>query len=258
MDVRKLRRGFPWATRDVRLFSVTLGGLLNVPLIPLLFCALAPIIFSLRAFLLYERDLRKRERVREERPPYPQVKLRSRLEKFKPFKKEVKTNLAELLSNGIKLAVVLVLIHLLSYVFGNIIVSIFGLEVKISQLLNIAYLLSVIYFGYKIILPLKFFLELASGIFVRTLGITGTAYKEIAMDILYLLVITIVWYAVSPLLGQIPEFGYTIKMIVGSIFLAIFILIFYDLIKIFRKNLKGLWDKIIDKMSETISKHIKE
>ncbi len=48
----EFRKGFPWATRDVRLFSVTLGGVTATPLMPLLFCSFAPTLFLLKAAVM--------------------------------------------------------------------------------------------------------------------------------------------------------------------------------------------------------------
>lgn len=42
----KVRQGFPYATRDVRLFLITIGGLIDQLLIALIFCSIAPMIFA--------------------------------------------------------------------------------------------------------------------------------------------------------------------------------------------------------------------
>jgi phosphatidylglycerophosphate synthase len=47
-DTSTLRTVFPWATRDVRLLSTTLGGLALQPILPLIFCAAAPLLFAAR------------------------------------------------------------------------------------------------------------------------------------------------------------------------------------------------------------------
>jgi len=260
IDVHELRNGFPWATRDVRLFTVTLGGLLGMPLIPLVFCAIVPIIFSLKAFILHEKDVRKIMKTQKARPLRPLIKnLKGEVEEAEQFKRKIKTNLTELISNGLKLAVALALIRFLAYTFGGIEISVFEiLRTSVSQLLSAVNLLAIIYFGYKVILSLKFFLELASSRFVRSLGITGTAYRKVVMDILYLSAISMVWVAVSPIVRQVHETFYIIKILVGSIFLAAFVLIFYDLIKIFRRNLKGIWNRVIDRLSEAVSSYVQE
>jgi len=260
IDIHELRSGFPWATRDVRLFTVTLGGLLGMPLIPLVFCAVAPIIFSLKAFILHEKDVRKRMKTQKARPPHPRIKnLKRDAKEAGQLKRKIKTNLTELTSNGLKLAVALALIRFLTYTFGGIEISVFEiLHASVSQLLSAVNLLAIIYFGYKIILSLKFFLELASSRFVRSLGITGAAYRKVVMDILYLSAISMVWVALSPIVKQVHETFYIIKILVGSIFLAAFVLIFYDFIKIFRRNLKGIWDRAIDRLSEAVSRYVQE
>ena len=55
VEARRLRRGFPWPTRDVRLFMVMVGGLLEAPLIPLLYIAASSPIFAVKALILSVR-----------------------------------------------------------------------------------------------------------------------------------------------------------------------------------------------------------
>jgi choline kinase/phosphatidylglycerophosphate synthase len=52
----RLRQGPPWATRDVRLLALTLGGLMQEPLLPLLWCAITPYIFLVRALYEFKRE----------------------------------------------------------------------------------------------------------------------------------------------------------------------------------------------------------
>lgn len=54
VSIGKLRKGFPWATRDVRLFLITLGGLTLQLLLPLLFCSIAPLLFTAKVFMSKE------------------------------------------------------------------------------------------------------------------------------------------------------------------------------------------------------------
>ncbi len=52
VEARRLRRGFPWPTRDVRLFIVMIGGIFEAPLIPLLYIAASSPIFAAKALTL--------------------------------------------------------------------------------------------------------------------------------------------------------------------------------------------------------------
>jgi choline kinase/phosphatidylglycerophosphate synthase len=65
-NIAKIRKGFPWATRDVRLFTITLGGLILQPQIPLLFCCIAPLLFIAKVFMSREViKLRRKEVLRK-------------------------------------------------------------------------------------------------------------------------------------------------------------------------------------------------
>jgi len=258
LDVHRLRSGFPWATRDVRLFLIMLGGLLNALWLPLIFCAVAPVLFAFKALTLYEKDFHRSMRRIEARPPYPQIKrLKKFMEAKHPLKRKVKASLTELLSNGIKLAIALALIRFVAYALGEAEVSFFGVfSASVSQVLSLLNLLAIIYFGYGMLQSLKTLLELASNRFVVMLGITGTAYRKAAMDIVYLLGILMIWSAVSPLISYTPEELSILRTLVGVVFLVAFALIFYDVAKIFRRNLKGLWDRMIDQISEAITKRL--
>lgn len=52
-----VRRGFPYATRDTRLLSITIGGLFDQLLIPLIFCSIAPILFAAKVLIIKSKTL---------------------------------------------------------------------------------------------------------------------------------------------------------------------------------------------------------
>ncbi len=250
----KLRSGFPWATRDVRLFTFTIGGLTMFPLIPLVFCAFAPLIFSGKALLTLSRKSSpvkvKKGKVETLRPPQPQIKV---VENKAP--KESRRHLTDLFSNIVKLTVSLAVIRILLYSFGGVpMINISLLEIKASHVLNLINLVVIVYFGYGILTSLKFFLDIASDIVVSKLEVTKTAYSRATLDILYLIGLALIWFAVSPLLENVPEIGEWLRMPLGLLILAVFTLILYDLSRIFYRSLKGALNKVIDAVTEAIEK----
>lgn len=254
VDQRRLRGGFPWATRDCRLFSVTVGGLLSAPLIPLIFCALSPAIFSVKAIMLHGRE-GARAKVRAIEPPKPTIKPpEKRLRKT--LTGEVRRNLIEIISNGVKLLIWLAISKLFLYAFrGYATIEVWGIRMSVESMVGLGSFIAIVYFGYKILMSIKFFADLASEHFVRRLKITGAAYTRIAMDSLYLAAVALAWFAVSLLLECFPKL-WALRAPVGIMFLAIFVLILYDLVKAFYRSLKGPWEAFIDKLSKSISKKL--
>ncbi|MEM3407566.1 MAG: sugar phosphate nucleotidyltransferase [Nitrososphaerota archaeon] len=56
LDVSMLEKAFPFASRDVRLFIVTLFCLVSLPLISLILLAILPLIYTILAFLLLKEE----------------------------------------------------------------------------------------------------------------------------------------------------------------------------------------------------------
>lgn len=253
LDMTKLRRGPPWATRDVRLFTVMLGGILQQPLIPLIYCAATPIAFAVKAFLLFrEKAEAAKPKLPELRPPKPELKPpRKRVVELKG----VKGNLIALLSNAFKLIIILAITHFASYVCGDLSLPIFvAVELKAFHIFGLINIVAIIYFGYKILMVLKFFLEAAADQLVMKLEITGAIYRRIGMDFLYLSAVILTWFAVSPILAGLPEELWAIRATITLLILSFLLVVIYDLARVSYRSLRGVWERILERVTEALEK----
>ena len=252
IDLQRLRGGFPWATRDVRLFTVMVGGILQQPLIPLIYCAATPIIFAVKAFMIFREKMEKaKPRLPEIRPPKPELKPVKRIRRFG----KVKENLIALFSNAFKLILTLALVHFASYAFGDVRLPLFiTMELKMIHIFGLINLIAIIYFGYKILMVLKFFVEVAADQLVRKLEITGAIYRRIGMDFLYLAAILLTWFAVSPILGGLPEELWVLKTSVTLLIFSFFLIVLYDVARVSYRSLRGVWERFLERVSEALEK----
>lgn len=246
-----LRRGFPWATRDVRLFLIMIGGLAQQPLIPLTFCAFAPLVFAAKAIFVMSRQLKRAGgKPLERRPPTPIIETK-RVDR----RGKAAENLISLASNSIYLIISVYILHLISYMVEDFRLVKFGaITLQASHILSIMSLVVVILFGYRILIALRFLLESAAGYLLAELEITRTIYQRAAADIFYLVSLTLVLLGVFPLLEEISNTFAIFRMAVIITFLTLFTIIIYDLMRIFRRNLRGFWDRLLDRVSEALER----
>lgn len=249
IDLQRLRRGFPWATRDVRLFTVMIGGLLNQPLIPLIYCAATPPLFAAKAIILYEREAEKpKPKLPEIRPPKPElVEVREKAGK----RGAIKENLTALLTNSFKLIITLALTHFASTLCGNLSLQLTNLiKFKVTHILTAINIVAIIYFGYRILMVLKFFTEEAADQLVRSLEVTGSTLRRVGVDLLYLSMIVLVWIAASSMITYIPEELWVLRVLITLAVAVFFLLILYDLVRVLYREMRGVWERFLERLEK--------
>ncbi len=249
INLQRLRRGFPWATRDVRLFTVMVGGLLNQPLIPLIYCAATPPIFAAKAIILYRKKAEKpAPKLPELRPPRPElmeVKERPRR------RGAIRENLTALFTNAFKLIIILALTYFTSILCGDVGLQLADLiRFNVSHILTAINIVAIIYFGYKILMVLKFFTEEAADQLVRSLEITGSTLRRVGVDLLYLSTTLLVWIAASSVIGYIPEELWILRIFITLIIAVFFLLILYDLVRVFYREMRGVWERFLERLEK--------
>jgi len=259
-QIARLRVEFPWATRDVRLFTITVGCLALQPILPLIFCASAPVIFAARvlakARTLQEDPARVNgASVISARGPEP------RIVKDQPVggSHEIRDNVESLLANLLKVAAALVILQLMRSTVEGLNQSIgtyLPAPVDIDLVLDLARLVVLAYFGYRVLLSTRFFVNMATDFVVAKLQITQGMYARVTTDILYLVILLVSWWIISPLLARLPEIGSFLRMSVNLIFLIFIVLLLYDLGRIMNRALRGLWEDTIAHLTDWLSKHL--
>ena len=260
LDISELEEAFPFASRDVRLFIVTLFCLLSIPYISLILLAILPLIYTSIAFILLREKPRSVQLVERTALKTKQMGITPTLYKYESIKKDevlinVKENINILLTSIIKLVISLFVINLFhNYFDGIILLNFDGNVLTTNILLNLANMIVIIIFGYKILLSLNFFMGIISDYIVRRFEITLEAYRRLALNFIYLAIVALIWIGVLPLLENLTGVGELIYNVAIIMLLAFFIFIIYDIMKIFYRSLMGLWDKLIDKILEFFKK----
>jgi len=258
-SVRQLRVGFPWATRDVRLFSITIGALSAQPILPVLFCATAPIVFAVRTLMklipLPSISLASTSSIKMSRGvPMPSIaKLSHPVESH-----EIRRNMESLLVNILKAGLALVVLQLLrSAVERTSIWTYLTSPLDVSLIFDLSRLVILAYFGYRILMSAKFLADMATDIVVRRLQITKSMYGRATMDAFYLVVVMLSWSVITPIVAKLPEIGTLMDLPVNLAFLGLTLLILYDLLKILNRGFKWLWDELMARLTHWVSTLLK-
>lgn len=148
----------------------------------------------------------------------------------------------------------LFIINLLHY-FDEIILLEFGGNLLTTTiLLNLANMIVIIIFGYRILLALNFFMSIISDYIVRRFEITLEAYRRLALNFIYLFIIALIWIGVLPAIKSLAGIGEVIGNITVMILLAALSFIAYDIVRIFYRSLMGIWNKLVEKILKFFEK----
>jgi len=259
LDITNLEKAFPFASRDVRLFIVTLFCLISLPTISLILLAILPLAYTIIAFLLLKG---KKETVQLTEKEVSKIKLPSAISisyEYKITEKDkilidVKKNINTLISSIIKLIVSLYVINLLHYFDEIVLLKFDGNMLTTATLLNLANMIVIITFGYKILLALNFFMGIMSDYIVGKFEITLAAYRRLALNFIYLIIVALIWIGVLPMLKSLAGIGELISNITVIILLVILLLVIYDIMRIFYRSLLGIWNRLIEKILEFFEK----
>ncbi len=240
-DIRKLRM-IP-VTRDVRIFAIFLSCAFSVPIAALLYISMLPIPYLLASiYIAYKSGRRAEGKVLEKRKPLPEVSEES---------SEAASLIKEILLNSFKMGFALLLVRLISPSISDIRISMQNFSIEGGFLLTLLDFIIIVYFGYKILNPLKGIMDLISELIVERAGITRTVFWRIITDLFYVILLAVLWiYLPSlarPLLG---DWAYRILSIATLIFLIIFL---YDLIKLIYRTFEDAYIKILDKIARRLS-----
>jgi choline kinase/phosphatidylglycerophosphate synthase len=257
-NIRELRLGFPWATRDVRLFSITTGTLVAQPMLPILFCATAPIVFVARALVRLAPSrisLASTSSIETSRGiPIPAVaKLSQPVESH-----EIRRNVESLIVNTLKAGLALVVLQLLrSAVEPTSMWTHLTSPLVASLIFDLSRLIVLAYFGYRILMSAKFLADKATDTVVSRLQITKSMYGRATADAFYLVVVILSWSVVAPIVAKLAEIGTLMDVAVNLAFLGFSLLILYDLLKILNRGFKWLWDEVIARLTQWVSTLLK-
>ena len=249
--VVELRSWSP-AGRDVRLLVAAIAAFMGRIDWYLLYMASVPILFSVVMVWVAAREppkpklpaLPKREPI----PTVPAKKVRKRK------LRAVERNLGTLLASAIKLTLAIFAIRTAGRLLagiGPIPVGPFLLEP--SHVLGFLELIAVVYFGYRILMALKFFVDLVSGWLVRRIGVvTEVAVKRALVDFLYLSFLAVLMWVAPPRLHSLPRVGEITERLVLLVLFVFFVLIVYDLMKLFYRSFRGVYDRMVTRLAERL------
>lgn len=255
-DVELLRSWSP-AGRDARLLVAAISIAAGIPWVLILYLVSVPLAFSIGVVALAATELPRVKYKILDRPPMPQVKVKPHRIRV-PSK--IEKNLGTFLSSTIKLAIVILILKSTEGLISGLDpFEIGGIKLYPTSVAGFLELVAVVYFGYRILMSLKFFVDLMSGWLVRRIGVvTRVAVKRSLVDMLYLAFIAFLMWVTPPKLYIIPKIGVVAARVTQLGLLATFMLILYDLAKLFYRSFKGVYDRMIARAAEKLRQVFEE
>jgi 1L-myo-inositol 1-phosphate cytidylyltransferase/CDP-L-myo-inositol myo-inositolphosphotransferase len=243
VETRGLRK-IP-ATRDVLLFTVFISSIISLPVYGLYYLSIAPIFYLFYSIILALRSGRegsKPERIKK--PPKPEVVIE---------KGEVGRRIESLISNSLKLALSLLFLHMATPVIADItLITLDDLVLKSDHLISALFLAISVYFGYRILMALKFLIDVVTKRLVSILRISEFTLRHLLIDLLYVLLAVALWIYLPPQLRLIPYIGENLARLGALAIFVFFTLILYDMAKLLYKTFGDLYRKMIERITEKL------
>jgi len=181
---------------------------------------------------------------RAKRMPKPEVMVE---------KGEIAKRIEILVSSSLKLALSLLFLHMITPVVTDItLVTFDDIVLKSDYLMSALTLILSVYFGYRILMSLKFLIDMVTKRLVAILRVSEFTLKHILVDLLYILLAAILWVYLPPQLKQVPYIGENLARLGALAIFIFFILILYDTVKLLYKTFGDLYRKIIERLTEKI------
>jgi hypothetical protein len=224
------------------------------PILPILFCATAPIVFAARALVRLAPlriSLTSTSPIEMNRGiPIPDVaKFSQPVESH-----EIRRNVESLIVNILKVSLALVILQLLrSAVEPTPMWTYLTSPLPVSLIFDLSRLIILAYFGYRILMSTKFLADRATDRVVSRLQITKSMYGRATADAFYLVVVILSWFVVAPIVSKLAKIGTLIDLPVNLAFLGFSLLILYDLLKILNRGFKWLWDEMMARLTHWFS-----
>lgn len=186
------------ATRDVFLFVIFITSIISLPLYGLYYLSIFPIFYLSYSIILALRSRRKKAKPeRTKKLPKPEVVIEGG---------EVGEKIESLVSNSLKLALSLILLHMATPIFSDITLITFNdLILKSDHLLSALSLVISIYFGYRILVALNFLIDVVTKRLVAVLRISEFTLRHMLIDSLYILLAVVLWIYLPPQLKLVGK-----------------------------------------------------
>lgn len=232
------------ATRDVLLFVIFITSVISLPLYGLYYLSIVPILYLSYSIILTLRSRDEKAKPKRIKKPKPEVVIE---------RGEVGRKIESLVSNSLKLALSLIFLHMATPVVSDItLITLEDLVLKSDHLLSALFLAISIYFGYRILMALKFLIDVVTKRLVTVLRISEFTLRHMLIDSLYILLAVVLWIYLPPQLRLVPYIGENLARLGALAIFVFFILILYDMAKLLYKTFGDLYRKMIEKITEKI------
>ncbi len=163
---------------------------------------------------------------------------------------KIRRHLESLLLNFLELVLAMVLLQLARMAIGYDL----GLNALIAPLnagllLDLAWTLALVYFGYRILISVKFFADKFTDLVVTRVQITQDMYTRVITDLFYLIVLGLAWSVASSILPWLPPVISFLSLAVNLVLLSLALLLAYDMFRTLRRGLGVRWESMIERVA---------
>ncbi len=167
-------------------------------------------------------------------------------------RREVGEKITNLISNSVKLALVLIFLSFLRKQIQDSAVEVFNLQIPSKLIIDAVRLATIAYFGQRVVISLLFLLNVISDRLSKILGFEETGgLKRIGNDIIYMIGLLLAWFGLSPLFTFIPS--KIIGTLLSVVFLVLAALIVYDALKTGYDLFKEKFERFVNQLTFLIT-----
>ncbi|UNQ73674.1 phosphocholine cytidylyltransferase family protein [Infirmifilum sp. NZ] len=165
----------------------------------------------------------------------------------------VRRHLESIVNSGIALVFIFIIIDTAKGSVGGFpLAEIYARSITVADLLSLAELMALLYYGYRILASVKFFVDLAVDRVARAMKITQSMAMHMLVDVFYVVIGWVLAALVAPLVKSLPLYGSMLSAVVSLIGVSVLAFFLYDL----ARQLQRVFSDIYTSFSEKIVRHL--
>jgi len=165
----------------------------------------------------------------------------------------VRRHLESIVNSGIALVFIFIIIDTAKGSVGGFpLAEIYARSITVADLLTLAELMALLYYGYRILASVKFFVDLAVDGVARAMKITQSMAMHMLVDVFYVVIGWVLAALVAPLVKSLPLYGPTLSAAVSLTGVGVLAFFLYDL----ARQLQRVFSDIYTSFSEKIVRHL--
>ncbi|QOJ78878.1 NTP transferase domain-containing protein [Infirmifilum lucidum] len=165
----------------------------------------------------------------------------------------VKRHIERIVNNSLALLFAFLLMDAAKSVVGDLqVAEIYGRAVSIADFITLLELLFLLYYGYRILVSVKFFADVAVERVSKAMGVTQSTAMHILVSTFYVIVGWVLAVIVSPMVRSFPVYGSVFSTVLSLAGLGILAFFLYDLARQLQRVFSDIYTAISKRIMESL------